>query len=229
LTRPEADFLRDTRVSYDRIADDYARLIIGELAARPFDRAMLAAFAELVDGSVADIGCGPGRVTAHLASLGVSAFGVDLSPAMIAAARRTYPDLRFEVDSMTDLSVPDGSLGGIVAWYSIIHVPTELLPEVFAGFHRALVSGGHLLLAFQVGDEVRHRTSAAGHEISLDFHRRQPHRVAQLLRQAGFAVQATLVREPRRVVAQLIEQVPQAFLLAEKRQGLPGNEIDAGD
>lgn len=30
----------------------------------------------------------------------------------------------------------DGSLGCIIAWYSIIHTPSELLPEVFAEFHR---------------------------------------------------------------------------------------------
>jgi SAM-dependent methyltransferase len=54
---------------------------------------MLAAFAEVVlaagDGPVADIECGPGRVTAHLHGLGLTAFGVDLSPAMVAVARRT--------------------------------------------------------------------------------------------------------------------------------------------
>ncbi|WP_435827740.1 class I SAM-dependent methyltransferase [Nonomuraea dietziae] len=41
------------------------------------------------------MGCGPGRVTAHLVELGVSSFGIDLSPAMIELARRAYPDLRF--------------------------------------------------------------------------------------------------------------------------------------
>ncbi|MFZ0120625.1 MAG: class I SAM-dependent methyltransferase [Pseudonocardiaceae bacterium] len=44
-------------------------------------------------GPVADLGCGPGRLTAHLHSLGLSLLGVDLSPSMVALARRTYPDL----------------------------------------------------------------------------------------------------------------------------------------
>jgi SAM-dependent methyltransferase len=39
-------------------------------------------------GSVADVGCGPGRITAHLRQLGVDAFGIDLSPGMIEVARR---------------------------------------------------------------------------------------------------------------------------------------------
>ncbi|MDT7711983.1 MAG: hypothetical protein QOG46_672 [Pseudonocardiales bacterium] len=48
-----------------------------------------------------------------------------------------------------------GALGGIVAWYSIIHTPPEELPVVFAEFHRVLAPDGHLLLTFQVGDEPR--------------------------------------------------------------------------
>ncbi|MFD4664838.1 MULTISPECIES: class I SAM-dependent methyltransferase [Streptomyces] len=46
---------------------------------------------------------------------------------------------------MTDLDLADGSLGGIIAWYSIVHTPPELLPVVFAEFHRVLAPGGHLL------------------------------------------------------------------------------------
>lgn len=101
----EPSYLTTTRESYDTVADDYAELVKSLLAKEPLGRAMLAAFAEHVraDGGqpVADLGCGPGHVTAHLNSLGVSAFGVDLSPKMVEIARRTYPDLRFEVGSMT--------------------------------------------------------------------------------------------------------------------------------
>ena len=42
-----------------------------------------------------DVGCGPGRITAHLRQLGVDAFGIDLSPGMVEAARREHPGLRF--------------------------------------------------------------------------------------------------------------------------------------
>ncbi|WP_433272844.1 methyltransferase domain-containing protein [Actinosynnema sp. CS-041913] len=101
----EPDFVRRTRSSYDALADDYAEWIRDELAAKPLDRAVLGGFAELVRtagvGPVADVGCGSGRVTAHLAGLGLSVFGIDLSPRMVAAARRAYPGLRFSVGSMT--------------------------------------------------------------------------------------------------------------------------------
>lgn len=162
---------------------------------------MFAAFAELVReagaGPVADLGCGPGHVTAHLRSLGVSAFGVDLSPGMVALARRAYPDLRFDEGSMTALDLPDGSVGGIVAWYSVIHSPPEVLPVVFAEFERTLAPGGYVLVGFHVGDERRHKTSGyGGHPMSVDVYLMPPDRVEALARRSGLCIRARLVTEP---------------------------------
>jgi SAM-dependent methyltransferase len=210
-----SDFIDRTRKSYDDTADAYTEWIRDELAAKPLDRALLRGFAEIVRGPVADIGCGPGRVTAYLHDLGVSVFGIDLSPGMIAAARRTHPTLRFEVGSMTSLGLEDGSLGGIVAWYSIIHIPDEHLPGVLAGFHRVLAPGGHLQLAFQVGDDVLHLSEARGHEVSLDFRRRRPDQVADLLTGAGFEVRAQSLRAPDED-GDFPERTPQGFMLARK-------------
>lgn len=213
VTEPE--FVRRTRESYDATADDFAVWIRGELATKPFDRAVLDVFAALVSGPVADVGCGAGRITAALAGLGVDAYGIDLSPRMVAVARREHPGLRFEVGSMLALNIPSGALGGVVAWYSIIHVPDEQLPSVLAEFHRVLAPGGYLQLAFQVGDEPLHLSSAGGHEVSLDFHRRRPEHVADLLVAAGFDVRATLWRAPDEE-GEFAERTPQAYILARK-------------
>ncbi|MET7301328.1 class I SAM-dependent methyltransferase [Embleya sp. NPDC005575] len=216
----EPDFLHATRVSYDAVATEYTERARTELANKPLERAQLAAFAELVrsvdpgTGPVADVGCGPGRITAHLRDLGLDAFGIDLSPGMIAVARREHPDLRFEVGSMTDLDLPDGSLAGLVAWYSIIHVPMEQLPGVFAEFHRVLVPGGRLLLAFQVGDEPLRLTEAFGRSVSLDFHRRRPERIADLVTDAGLTMHAQMIREPD--PGESVRPAQQAYLLARK-------------
>ena len=88
----EPSVFRDTRAAYDAVAARYAELFSNVLETLPLERALLAAFAELVAarnaGPVADIGCGPGHVTAHLHALGLATFGIDLSPEMIALARR---------------------------------------------------------------------------------------------------------------------------------------------
>ncbi|MFE5333739.1 class I SAM-dependent DNA methyltransferase [Embleya sp. NPDC056575] len=198
----EPGFLRATRASYDTIATAYTDLARDELARKPMDRAQLAVFAESVlaagpeVGPVADIGCGPGRIAAHLHGLGLRVFGLDLSPGMIAVARREHPELRFEVGSMLDLDLADDSLGGLVAWYSIIHLPDEELPGVFAEFHRVLAPGGRLLLAFQTGDEPLRLTEAFGHEVSLDCHRRHPDTIVDLLTASGLVMHTRTVREP---------------------------------
>ncbi|MFD7134101.1 class I SAM-dependent methyltransferase [Streptomyces sp. NPDC059894] len=213
-----ADFLTTTRSFYDTVADDYADHFRDVLAANPLDRALLTAYAELVGagGKVADLGCGPGRVTGFLAARGLAVSGLDLSESMLAIARRENPGVRFERGSMLDLDGhPDGSLDGVVSWYSSIHVPTEELPALFAGFHRVLAPGGHLLIAFQVGDEPRHLDRPWGHPVALDFLRRRPDAVAGLLVSAGFALRTRTVSESD---SDLSEKIPQACLIARKPQ-----------
>ncbi|MFJ9788966.1 class I SAM-dependent DNA methyltransferase [Streptomyces globosus] len=216
----ETAYLSSVRASYDAVAVDCARLLGTALDGRPLDRALLAAFAESVRAgaprgaagpAVADLGCGPGRITAYLNRLGVRAFGVDLSPAMVAVARRSHPGLRFEVGAMGALDAADGGLGGAVAWNSTLHTPPEELPSLFGEFARVLAPGGHLLLAFGAGEGLVRLDRAYGHAVDLTVHRMQPDRVAELLSEAGLAESARLVRQP-----EAGEDCPQGFLLARK-------------
>jgi SAM-dependent methyltransferase len=211
----DSDFLTTTRTFYDAIAEDYADLFRDELAGRPLERALLGVFAELVDGDgpVADLGCGPGRTTARLASLGLSVFGLDLSESMLAIARRENPGLRFEQGSMLELDLADGALAGALSFYSSIHTPVDRLPDLFAEFHRVLAAGAPLLVAFQAGDEHRHHDRPFGHPVSLTFQRRRPELMADLLTAAGFTLVSRTVREPDPA---LDETSPQAFLIARK-------------
>jgi ubiquinone/menaquinone biosynthesis C-methylase UbiE len=97
-------------------------------------------------GPVADVGCGPGNVTARLHELGIDAAGIDLSPKMVELADRDHPGLRFTVGSMTELPLADGSAAGLIAWWSLIHVPDDTVPAVLRHFRRVLRPGGALLL-----------------------------------------------------------------------------------
>ncbi|TDD44633.1 class I SAM-dependent methyltransferase [Nonomuraea terrae] len=190
----EPSYLSVTAHAYDAVAVQYADLARDELVQLPLDRAVLAAFAEYARGPVAELGCGPGRVTAHLRDLGLDAFGIDLSPVMIDLAREEHPDLRFEVGSMDALELGDGELGGIVSWYSVIHTPPEELPPYFAEFRRVLAPGGCLLLGF---------FEAEGGPVTVFDHAVAPayrwpiDELAGLAYEAGFAEIGRMSREPR--------------------------------
>ncbi|CCH31149.1 class I SAM-dependent methyltransferase [Actinosynnema sp. NPDC047251] len=195
------DWLADTRTSYDTVADSYTDLLRDTLPTKPYLIGVLAMFADLVraagGGPVADVGCGPGHVTAHLAGLGVDAFGIDLSPAMIDNARREHPDLRFEVGSMTDLDLADASVAGLLAFWSLIHIPDEALPTVLKHFRRVLRPGAPLMVGFHVGDRSTLKTEGyGGHPMKVHVHRRTPEQVAERLRAAGFAIEAYVLFDP---------------------------------
>ncbi|OPC84408.1 SAM-dependent methyltransferase [Embleya scabrispora] len=215
----EPSYLAAVRESYDTVAGDYADLVKPPADLDPLSRAMLAAFAETVRaagrGPVADLGCGPGKVTAHLVDLGVPAFGIDLSPKMIESARQAYPNLDFTVGSMTALAIGDDELGGILAYYSTHHTPPDLLPLVFAEFHRTLAPGGCSMVAGHVGDDVRLRPTRAygGHPVSYESHLQPPDRIVALLERAGLVVTSRLLQEPdegaRRTIATFLAHKPE--------------------
>lgn len=206
-----ADFLTATQDSYNRLAVDYAEHFRDGYAVLPVELSALSLFASVVDGPVLDVGCGTGMATAELVRLGLDVSGVDLSPGMLAVARSSLPTLSFTLGSVLALPYAAGSFAGVMSFYSTIHVPDDLLPNALAELARVLRPGGHLFLAFQVGDEPMHMTSALGHEVTLDFHRRRPSRMAELLAEAGVPVQVRTVREAREG-----ERTPHAFLLARK-------------
>jgi SAM-dependent methyltransferase len=183
------------RSSYDRVADNYVAMNMGDVSAYPWLRAGLAAFAEEVRGlgPVLDVGCGPGDVTAHLHGLGLDVSGVDLSQRMVEHARRLHPGLRFAVASATDLDLDEGSLGGVLGWWSLFNLPRDVLPEVLASFARALVPGGHALIGMHVGTGDVPRTEAyGGVPVTWTTHLWQPGQLHDLLVAAGLEPTAQL-------------------------------------
>jgi ubiquinone/menaquinone biosynthesis C-methylase UbiE len=188
----------DVRSSYDAAAQAYAEHLFNELEGKPLDRHLLNRFAESLAGrgKVADLGCGPGHVARYLHDRGVEVAGVDISPGMIATARRMSPDLPFDVGDMTSLGFDDESLRGLVGFYAIVHFDSRELKPVFDEFHRVLAPEGLVLLAFHVGDESRHVDDLWGTRVDLDFHFHSTGEVKQSLEDAGFVVLEVIERAP---------------------------------
>lgn len=154
----QSEILQRTRRDYDDVAELYDDLIRrGDVVTDALSTAMVDAFAGLVraggsNSPVVDAGCGPGQWTDHLDRAGIAAYGVDLSPAMITIARRYRPDLRYDVGSMLELGAANQSVAGILASFSLIHTPPDLLPLVLAEFARVIEPGGPLLIGVQIID-----------------------------------------------------------------------------
>ncbi len=136
------------------MAEQYIELFGSSAQVHADDLALIARRLSIRPGAVLDVGCGPGHLTAHLRSLEVDATGLDLVPEFIDHARVTHPDGRYELGSMRQLPVPDRSVAGILAWYSLIHLPPDDLDGVLAELRRAMAPAGTLVVGFFDGDEV---------------------------------------------------------------------------
>jgi uncharacterized protein (DUF952 family)/ubiquinone/menaquinone biosynthesis C-methylase UbiE len=188
----------NVRESYDRVAEEYAQRIDSELTHKPFDRELLDAFAAQVrgQGSVADLGCGPGMVADYLRERGVSAFGIDLSPHMVKCASARHPAVEFRTGDFTQLDAADDAWIGIVALYSLVHLSHEQVPTTLREFYRVLQPGGLLLLAFHVGRETRHATDWWGKPVDLDFVFFETTDMLSYVWGAGFDTEFHVERDP---------------------------------
>ena len=191
--------LQTARAAYDAIAPVYADLFKDTLDDRPTERALLAAFAELIRrepaGIVADLGCGPGHIAAHLHSLGLPVLGVDQSAEMLAIGRSHYPEVRFALSSITRLGLADGSCRGVLSRSSVIHLPPRLLPTALGEIARVLAPGGWLLISFSAAETPDPPYEYYDHRVAAAY-RWWPDHVASLLRSAGITESARLMENP---------------------------------
>lgn len=138
--------------AYDARAAQYVELAgsIEQMDAR--DAAVIAAWRDASPGRLLDAGCGPGHWTEFLGRDGREARGIDLSVEFIATATSRHPGIAFEVGSFRELPFDSGSVGGILAWYSLIHTQPADLPEIFVEFGRVLAPGGSILIGYFDGE-----------------------------------------------------------------------------
>ncbi|WP_449373674.1 class I SAM-dependent methyltransferase [Arthrobacter psychrolactophilus] len=170
------------RAYVSRAAEYTARL--GSIAdMHELDLQRISAWAEPISGPILDAGCGPGQWTDFLHRHGAEISGIDLVPEFVETARLRFPDVSFAKGSLQALEVADGSLQGILAWYSLIHFSPEELPSILAELARVLAPQGRLLVGFfdgKAGESFSHAvTTAYFHSVA---------EMSGLLRDAGFDV-----------------------------------------
>jgi SAM-dependent methyltransferase len=184
---------------------------------KPFDRKMLDWLAEKVGGLgvICDMGCGPGQIARYLYAHGMKVCGVDLSPEMVRQAQSLNPDISFQQGDMFALAnVADNSYGGIAAFYAIVNLPRPSVVRALQELRRVLCPNGVLLLAFHVGQGIKHLDELLGKEVSLDFFFFETEEVKDYLRTAGFELEEAIERDP--YSKEVEHQSRRAYIFARK-------------
>ena len=184
---------------YDKTAKNYADKFMDELSKKHSDRMLLKAFASgnIDKGKFIDLGCGPGQTTKYLSDCGImDLVGTDLSPAMIDVAKEINPTLHFETADMLSLNYPDKTFAAAVAFYAIVHFDYDQLEIALKEIKRVLKDKGEFLFSFHIGNTITHMDEFLGHQVNIDFHFFETHKVLDLLTAAGFDPIHVAEREP---------------------------------
>jgi SAM-dependent methyltransferase len=152
MDAPDADF----RAFHDFEHDGWERAAafygdaFGALTAQTADALLDAAGVDR-DTRLADIACGPGFVAEAAAERGAAVVGLDFSAAMIAAAGRRLPAIRFEEGDAEALPFGEASLDAVVMNFGVLHLarPDTALAEAF----RVLRRGGRYAFTAWAGPE----------------------------------------------------------------------------
>lgn len=134
---------------------------------------------------------------AYLAQKGFYVIGVDKSPDMVKVAKKKYPSLDFRVGDMRQLKFNKGEFDGIVAAYSLIHLPKPDTKKVLQRLNFLLKKGGLIYIVLQEGktEETEIKSPFAGHpKIFLNVYSQKE--FGQLLKETGFTVLKDFKRKP---------------------------------
>ena len=173
--------------TYEKIAGIYTKQYFNDLTDTPFIDKFLN---KLKAGSkVLDVGSGPGQFTKYMMGKGFEVVGVDYSKEMLSLARKMVPNGDFRFMDMRSLDFEDQSFDGLLAAYSLIHIPSEDIPETLDNFNRVLRSGGYIEIIAQRGkaDKIVDEPFMPSEKMFFNFFTKE--RLTEFLEKAGFTIE----------------------------------------
>ena len=137
------------RRGYDVVAETY----LEERSPEEGEIALLGTFADRVpsDGQVLDAGCGAGDPVTTTLATDFDVVGLDISRRQLDLANEHVPDATLLQGDLSGLPFEAKVFEGIVAFHSVIHVPTESHLAVYEEFSRVVQPGGHVLVTVGPG------------------------------------------------------------------------------
>lgn len=144
----------DVVQAYDSHTFDPETMLGTVVADEDPDRQVIEPWADTVDGVILDAGSGTGRWTGRLAELGHRVEGLEPAQRLIDLAREAHPSVTFHHGSVDDLADAGQRWAGVLAWYSLIHLNPEQLPDALDTLRAVTANNGSLLMAFFAGSEL---------------------------------------------------------------------------
>jgi len=183
---------------YDTVAKEYSETFSGEHEKKPKDQEILRRFSiEIGDKKpVWDFGCGPGQTTNYLKDLGIEISGLDLSEKILEQARTIHPEINFRKGNILELEFDDDSIGGVVAFYAIVHFTKEQVEKAFREAFRVLQPGGLCLFTYHIGEDTICIEEFLGKKIDIDFMLFNTDFISSCLKKIGFKKIEIIERDP---------------------------------
>jgi SAM-dependent methyltransferase len=124
-----AAFRRLEHEGWEKLPEDYHRAF-ARLTTQVIP-ALLDAAGVRRGTALLDVATGPGYVAAAAAQRGAEVLGIDFATAMVEAARRRHPGLRFEAGDAEALSFADTSFDAMTINFGMLHLarPDQALAE----------------------------------------------------------------------------------------------------
>lgn len=178
--------------AYAARADEYIDAVGRMEHASKLDVVFIQKWASSIDGRILDVGSGPGQWTNFLREFGADVEGVDPVPEFVERAKRDYPESEYRVGNAEHLEVEEGSLGGVLAWYSLIHTLPGDIGRSLSEFARTIRPGGSILLGFFTADHQ----ATFNHAIAPAYYW-PVEMLVRRVEEAGFRVTLTETRRER--------------------------------
>ena len=137
---------------YDLIADQYFE----EFGTILEDVDLINKFESYLpaNASVLDLGGGAGKLTDYFLKKGYKSICYDFSKNMKNYAEKYFPNISFILDDILNIKdhFSDNSIDGIIALYSLFHIPKENIRQLFIDIHSVLKNDGLFCFSLQLGD-----------------------------------------------------------------------------
>jgi ubiquinone/menaquinone biosynthesis C-methylase UbiE len=176
--------------TYEKIADIYTKQYFNDLTDTPYIDKFLDKLPK--NARVLDVGSGPGQFTKYMTDKGFNAMGIDFSDKMLTLAKKMVPNGHFDKADMRKLNFDDNSFDGLLVAYSLIHIPSEDIPETLQGFYRVVKNGGYIEIIAQKGepDKIIDEPFMPTEKMFFNFFTKD--RLTNFLETAGFKIEYQL-------------------------------------